>query len=129
MSVEMGWIDSAAYEMEEFTHGRFRECDERKPLLFVAPYGKSYIKLLSILTACRKAGAPTVLITDRVTEEIQMLSTDIIEMPSGIDEVLTPFLYVFPLWLFDYATGEARGVDPAGVRYGITAVDINRASI
>lgn len=129
MSVEMGWVDSAAYETEEFTHGRFRECDERKPLIFIAPYGKSYTKLLSILSACRKAGAPAVLITDKVTDEIQALATDIIEMPSGIDEILTPFLYVFPMWLFDYATGEARGVDPAGVRYGITAVDINRASI
>lgn len=129
MSVEMGWIDSAAYETEEFTHGRFRECDERKPLLFIAPYGKSYTKLISILTACRKAGAPAVLITDKLTDEIKELSTDIVPMPEGIDELLTPLLYVFPLWLFDYAMGEARGVDPAGVRYGITAVDINRASV
>ena len=126
MSVEMGWIDSAGYEMEEFTHGRFRECDERKPILFIAPSGKTYQKLLSILTACNKATAPAVVLTDVVTDEILKRATDILLMPNGIDELLTPFLYVFPLWLFDYYTGIERGVDPAGQRYGIKAADINR---
>ncbi len=125
MSVEMGWIDSAGYEMEEFTHGRFRECDERKPLLFIAPHGKTYQKLLSVLAACNKASAPAVVFTDVVTDELRKRATDIVLMPNGVDEIITPLLYVFPLWLFDYSTGIVRGVDPAGQRYGITAADIN----
>ncbi len=129
MAVEMAWIDSVGYEMEEFIHGRFRESDERKPILFIAPKGKTYAKLVSILETANKAKAPTVIFTDDVTEDIRKRATDIIVMPGGIDEVLTPLLYVFPLWMFDYYTGIERGVDPAGVRHGITAVDINIAEL
>jgi glucosamine 6-phosphate synthetase-like amidotransferase/phosphosugar isomerase protein len=129
MAVEMSWIDSAGYEMEEFTHGRFRECDERKPIIFIAPHGKADQKLMSILNTCNKANAPAVVLTDVVTDEIRKRAADIVLMPGGVDEVLTPFLYVFPLWLFDYATGILRGVDPASQRYGINAADINLASI
>jgi glucosamine 6-phosphate synthetase-like amidotransferase/phosphosugar isomerase protein len=127
MAVEMGWVDSAGYEMEEFTHGRFRECDERKPIIFIAPHGKADQKLLSILKICKKANAPAVVVTDLATEDIQNGAADIVLMPGGVDEYLTPLLYVFPLWLFDYSTGILRGIDPASQRYGINASDINPA--
>jgi glucosamine 6-phosphate synthetase-like amidotransferase/phosphosugar isomerase protein len=125
MAVEMGWIDSAGYEMEEFTHGRFRECDERKPIIFIAPHGKADQKLLTILNICKKANSPAVVITDNATEDIRKRATDIVLMPGGLDEIITPLLYIFPLWLFDYNTGILRDVDPASQRYGIKAVDIN----
>lgn len=125
MAIEMGWIDSAGYEMEEFAHGRFRECDERKPIIFIAPHGRADQKLLTLLNICKKANAPAVVLTDVDTEEIQKRATDIIQMPGGVDEVLTPLLYIFPLWLFDYNTGILRGIDPASQRYGLNAADIN----
>lgn len=129
MAVEMGWIDAAGYEMEEFTHGRFRECDERKPLIFIAPHGKADQKLLNVLMTCNKANAPAVVLTDVVTDEVRKHAADIVQMPGGVDEIITPFLYVFPLWLFDYSTGILRGVDPASQRYGINASDINKAPL
>jgi len=125
-AVEMGWIDSAGYEMEEFIHGRFRECDERKPLFLISPQGKADHKLLTILDICKKANIPSVVITDNPSVDISERATDLIRMPGGVNELLTPFLYIFPLWLFDYATGILRGVDPASQRYGITATDINK---
>jgi len=126
MAVEMGWIDSAGYEMEEFTHGRFRECDERKPIIFIAPHGKADQKLLDILDVCKKNNLPSVVITDNSSEDIRQRATDILLMPGGLEEVITPLLYVIPLWLFDYNTGIQRGIDPTSQRYGITAADINR---
>jgi glucosamine 6-phosphate synthetase-like amidotransferase/phosphosugar isomerase protein len=129
MAVEMGWIDSAGYEMEEFTHGRFRECDERKPIIFIAPQGKADQKLLTILNICKKANTPSVVITDNASEDIRNRATDIVLMPGGVDEVITPLLYIFPLWLFDYSTGILRGVDPASQRYGLTAADINKPQL
>jgi glucosamine 6-phosphate synthetase-like amidotransferase/phosphosugar isomerase protein len=125
MAVEMGWIDAAGYEMEEFVHGRFRECDERKPIIFIAPQGKADKKLLSILNMCKKANTPSVVITDNTSEDIFERATDILRMPGGVDELITPFLYIFPLWLFDYNTGILRGVDPTSRRYGLNATDIN----
>ncbi len=125
MAIEMGWINSAGYEMEEFAHGRFRECDERKPIIFIAPHGKADQKLLTLLNICKKANAPAVVVTDVVSQDIQERATDILLMPGDVDEFLTPLLYVFPLWLFDYSTGILRGVDPASQRYGLNAADIN----
>lgn len=125
MAVEMGWIDSAGYEMEEFVHGRFRECDHRKPIILIAPEGKANKKLLSLLNMCNKANAPTIVITDNTSEDIISRATDILRMPGGVNELITPFLYIFPLWLFDYNTGILRGVDPSSRRYGLSAADIN----
>jgi glutamine---fructose-6-phosphate transaminase (isomerizing) len=129
MAIEMGWIDAAGYEMEEFIHGRFRECDERKPLIFIAPHGKADQKLLTILNICRKANAPAVVITDNTAEDIRKRATDIVLMPGGVDEIITPLLYIFPLWLFDYSTGILRGVDPASQRYGLNASDVNASPL
>jgi glucosamine 6-phosphate synthetase-like amidotransferase/phosphosugar isomerase protein len=125
MAVEMGWIDSAGYEMEEFIHGRFRECDERKPIIIIAPQGKADQKLLTILNICKKANTPSVVITNNTSKDIWERATDIMRMPGGVDELITPLLYIFPLWLFDYNTGILRGVDPASQRYGLNATDIN----
>lgn len=127
MCVELGWIDAAGYELEEFTHGRFRQMDHRKPMIFIAPSGKAYNKVVNILPACLKAQAPTIILTDTATDKLKERAGFIVPMPGGIDELLTPLLYVIPLWLFGFETGLIRGIDPTSIRYGITAVDLNGA--
>jgi glucosamine--fructose-6-phosphate aminotransferase (isomerizing) len=117
--VEMAKLPSEAQELEDFFHGRLREVDQTTPLFFIAPKGLSSGRVLDFLTATDHIQAPTVVLTDEVSEGIRSLASHVIQMPGGLDELMTPLLYIIPLHLFGYELALARGYDPNARRYPI----------
>jgi glucosamine 6-phosphate synthetase-like amidotransferase/phosphosugar isomerase protein len=115
--IEMAKMFSETQELENFLHGRFREVDQANPMFFIAPAGRSYDRLLDFLTATHHVGAPSIVLTDRPTPELNQLATTIVQMPGGLDEFVTPLLYVLPFYLFGYEMAVRRGFDPAARRY------------
>ena len=121
----MAKLPAEAQELEDFFHGRLREVDPATPLFFIAPKGCSSGRVLDFLTATDHIQAPTVVLTDEVSEGIRTLGTHVIQMPGGVDmaggldELLTPLLYIIPLHLFGYELALARGHDPNARRYPI----------
>ncbi len=57
-------------------------------------------------------GARIISVCEEGDKEIIALSDDIIEMPTGIHEILSPIPYVVPLQLFSYYLAVEKGLDP-----------------
>jgi glutamine---fructose-6-phosphate transaminase (isomerizing) len=132
--IEMAKMHAEAQELENFLHGRLREVDQENPLFFMAPKGAASARLLDFLTVTDYIKAPSVVLSDDPTEGIQKLATHIIQMPGEIDELVTPLLYIIPMYLFGYEMALKRGYDPnvrrypivpQKVRYGQPIADIN----
>ena len=126
--VEFAWIPGAGEETEDFAHGRFREADQVNPLIVIAPHGRSDDKVLDVLAGSKVSATPTIIITDSISSSLQKLATYIIQMPDGLDEYLTPMLYIVPIWLLGYRIGVVHGIPVGTARYGLYATDINFAA-
>jgi glucosamine--fructose-6-phosphate aminotransferase (isomerizing) len=117
--IEMAKLPAEAQELEDFFHGRLREVDQNTPLFFIAPKGAASRRVLDFLTVMDHIQAPSIVLTDEVSEGIRALATHVIQMPEGLDELMTPLLYILPLHLFGYELALARGYDPNARRYNI----------
>ncbi len=117
--IEMVKMHAEAQELENFFHGRLREVDLTSPLFFIAPKGAASARLLDFLTVTNHIQAPSVVITDEPTVGIRKLATHIIQIPGEIDELVTPLLYIIPMYLFGYEMALKRGYDPNARRYHI----------
>lgn len=116
--IEMAWVPAEGREMEDFLHGRYREVDASTPILLLAPRGPAREKLLDTLGSARRIHAPAIVLTDDPEPAVRRLATHVVPMPGGVDEYLTPMLYITPLWLYAHRLGILRGADPAGNRHG-----------
>lgn len=115
--IEMAKMYSEAQELENFMHGRLREVDEFNPIFILAPQGRATERVLDFLTVTDHVGAPSIVLTDRVTPDIERLAKHVIRMPGNLDEFATPLLYIVPLYLFEYHLALRRGHDPTARRY------------
>lgn len=118
MMIEMGWIMAQAEEIEDFHHGRYRAVDGNTPLIYVVPKGGSTEKLIDMLGAAHEIDAPAIVLTDDDNPLIAKLAHHIVRMPGGIDEIMTPLLYIMPLFVYGHHLGVTRGTDPSDNRYG-----------
>lgn len=125
---EMAWLFAAGEELEDFAHGRFRELDESTPLFILAPRGPACSKTLDLLAASVTTGTPTVVFTDAANEAMRRLATLVVEMPAVENELLTPFLYVWPLWFYGWQVMDAAGGRAGGIRYDLFSKDIDFAA-
>jgi glucosamine--fructose-6-phosphate aminotransferase (isomerizing) len=115
--IEMAKMCSESQDLENFLHGRLREVDQATPVFFVAPHGPSSQRVLDFLTVTDYVGAPSVVLTDQESSEVQRLATHVVQLPGGLDELATPLLYITPLYLFAYHLASYRGYDPRSRRY------------
>jgi glucosamine--fructose-6-phosphate aminotransferase (isomerizing) len=115
--IEMAKLYSEPQELEDFLHGRVREVDERTPIIFVAPKGRASGRVLDFLTVTDRIGVPTAVLTNEVTPGIQRLASHVIHLPSDLDELATPFLYIVPLYVFSVHLALLRGWEPTSRRY------------
>lgn len=122
--VEMAKIHSSAHDLENFLHGRLRQVDQRNPLFFIAPTGHASSRVLDFLTVTQAIHAPSVVLTDEVTPGIRELASHVLRLPGGLEELVTPLLYILPLHLFGYELAMARGVDPNARRYNLVPQNV-----
>ena len=73
---------------------------------------------MDTLGSAKRIYAPTIVLTDDPDPAIARLAAHVVKMPGGVDEFLTPLLYITPLWLYAHRMGLLRGGDPAGNRNG-----------
>jgi glucosamine 6-phosphate synthetase-like amidotransferase/phosphosugar isomerase protein len=122
---ELCWLFGAGEELEDFAHGRFREVDEKTPLMIISPTGSTYEKTMDLLAGCSTSKTPTIVVTDNKTKAMEKLATYVVEMPKIKDEYLTPFLYIFPFWFYGFYIRQLAGGLVGEVRHNLLAVDIN----
>jgi glucosamine 6-phosphate synthetase-like amidotransferase/phosphosugar isomerase protein len=80
--------------------------------------------VLDFLTVTHQIEAPTIVLTDHVSEGIRRLASHAVLLPGGIPELFTPIPYITALHLFGYHLAIARGADPMDRRYNIPTAAI-----
>ena len=105
-------MPSLAYPAGESKHGPISIVEEGVPVIFLCPRGETRKDIIGSIMEMKARGARIISVCEEGDREINELSDDIIEMPKGIPEVLSPIPYVVPLQLFAYYIAVQKGLDP-----------------
>ncbi len=100
-------IPSMAYEMENFLHGPMQALTEDETVFLLAPDGILQQRMLQLASAVKIIGAKTVLLApDNVSKKYD--ADIIIKMPADIPELISPIVYMIPLWQTAYQLGLSK---------------------
>lgn len=113
---ETSFLPAEGYPGEEVFHGPWVSMDADTLLVVLAPGGPGHERAADLLRVGATVGASTVALVPEGDEAVARHAGHVIELPP-VDEALSPFLYVLPLYLLAYYSSVARGVDPDELRY------------
>ena len=105
---EISYMHAEGYPAAEMKHGPIALIDENMPVVFIAPRGSVYSKILSNIEEVRARGGRVIAITTDGNGELDNLAAHIIKVPTTI-EMLQPVLTVVPLQLLAYHIAVLRG--------------------
>ncbi len=94
----------------DLLHGPIAVVELGFPVLLIAPPGKAFAHLATIVRRLRRRRADTVVLTS--SAGLLSRATVPLEMPVAVDEALSPHLYVLPLQLLACHLSRLRGLDP-----------------
>jgi len=90
-----------AFEMENFIHGPMQAINKNQGLIAIAPDGPLQERILRMAQACKIIGLKTIVLAPM--EIKNQLDVDIlIDMPSDIPDLISPIVYMVPLWQIGY---------------------------
>jgi glucosamine--fructose-6-phosphate aminotransferase (isomerizing) len=110
--LELTYVPSLAYPAGESKHGPISIIEEGVPVIFLCPRGETRKDIVGSIMEMKARGARIISVCEEGDKEIIGLSDDVIEMPKGIHEILSPIPYVVPLQLFAYYLAVEKGLDP-----------------
>ena len=110
--LELTYVPSLAYPAGESKHGPISVIEEGVPVVFVCPRGDSRKDIVGSIMEMKARGAQIISICEEGDKNIIELSDDVIEMPTGIPELLSPIPYIVPLQLFAYHLAVKKDLDP-----------------
>ena len=97
-------LPSQAYEMENYIHGPAQALGKEQCAVILAPEAALQDRNLRLAQACHIIGAKTLVLAPN--KYAAQLDVDIfVDMPAGIPDVLTPLVYMIPLWQIGYQLG------------------------
>lgn len=90
-----------AFQLENFLHGPIQTLRKDIGVVLIAPSGPFQERLLKTAQACKIIGAKVVLLYPEDLD--QNVECDVcMEIPGGIPELISPLLYMTPLWQVAY---------------------------
>ncbi len=107
---EISYIHAEGYPAGEMKHGPIALIDEELPVVFLAPKGRLYEKVISNIEEVRSRGGKVISITNEGDTEVCTLSDHCIFVPET-NPFLSTILMTVPLQLFAYHTGVLKGCD------------------
>ena len=110
--LELTYIPCLAYPAGESKHGPISVVEEGTPCVFLCPRGESRREIIGSIMEMKARGARILAFCEEGDEEIKRLADDVVEMPSGVPELLSPIAYAVPLQLLAYNVAMLRGLDP-----------------
>jgi glucosamine--fructose-6-phosphate aminotransferase (isomerizing) len=110
--LELTYVPSLAYAAGESKHGPISVVEEGVPVVFVCPRGETRRDIVGSIMEMKARGARIISICEEGDKDIMALSDDVVEMPTGIPDMLSPIPYVVPLQLFAYHLAVQKGLDP-----------------
>lgn len=113
---ETSFIAAEGMETEQFIHGPTQVLDPEGLLLVLASPGPAQERTVDLVRASKTIGAHVVVIAPEGDREMEAAAEETIAIP-GVDELLTPFLNIIPLYLYAYYASVQRGHNPDVLRY------------
>jgi glucosamine--fructose-6-phosphate aminotransferase (isomerizing) len=110
--MEVSYAPAIAYPAGESKHGPISLIESGFPVVFICPKDDTHKTVMSNIMEMKARGASIIIVMEEGDEELKKLADDIIEVPKGIPEILSPILYVIPLQLFAYHMAIERKLDP-----------------
>jgi glucosamine--fructose-6-phosphate aminotransferase (isomerizing) len=105
---EISYIHAEGYPAAEMKHGPIALIDENMPVVFIAPRGRVYQKILSNIEEVKARGGRVIAITTEGNGELDRLADHVVTVPTT-HEMLQPVLTVIPLQLLAYHIAVLRG--------------------
>lgn len=113
---ETSFIAAEGMETEQFIHGPTQVLDPDGLVLVLAPKGPAHARSLDLIRAARTIGAHVIAVAAEGDGEVGAHSEETITVPE-VDEFLSPFLNIIPLYLYAYYASVKRGHNPDVLRY------------
>jgi len=107
---EISYIHAEGYPAAEMKHGPIALIDENMPVIFIAPNGRLYQKILSNIEEVKSRKGKIIAITTKENKELADIIDEIIYIPKT-SEYLTPILTSIPTQLLAYHIAVMRGCD------------------
>jgi glucosamine--fructose-6-phosphate aminotransferase (isomerizing) len=127
---ELGWMNTGAFEIENYMHGRFRGSNAACPYLIFAPEGPGYEKALDFLAVAHKKGTKAIVVTDKITPPVRDLAHRGSGIPPGLDREILPMVDIIPLYQLGLCLGIRHGwADPAPRNDGLIAQSARLADL
>ncbi|MGA2973131.1 MAG: SIS domain-containing protein [Candidatus Bathyarchaeia archaeon] len=118
--METSFIPAQGFETEQLLHGPWVSMDDRSTLVVLAPNGMCHERNVALVKAAKEFGTPVIGLIDDEDSELRSLCDEAVQLPA-VDEYLSPFTNIIPLYLFAYYSSVARGFNPDLLRYSTPA--------
>ncbi len=107
---EISYIHAEGYSAGEMKHGPIALIDDKMPVVVIIPNDELFDKSMSNLKEVESRNGRIIAVTNRATDELRAVATEIIEVPET-NRMLTPVLMTVPLQLLAYHIATERGTD------------------
>ena len=114
--METSYVAAQGFETEQLLHGPWVSLDKESVLFVLSPNGPSHQRSLDLIRAATKLGSTVIPIIGQDDDEIASICGNAFRLPV-VDEYLSPFLSIIPLYLFAYYMCLRRGYNPDYLRY------------
>lgn len=118
--METSFISAQGFETEQLLHGPWMSMDKGSLLFVLAPQGNGHQRNMDLVKAARTFETPVIGLIDEGDQETGELCDEAIELPT-VDEYLSPFVNIIPIYLFAYYSSVSRGNNPDLIRYSTPA--------
>jgi glucosamine--fructose-6-phosphate aminotransferase (isomerizing) len=110
--LEITYVPSLAYPAGESKHGPISIVEKDTSCIFVCPRGETHAEIIGSIMEMKARGARIISICEEGDTNIIGMSDEVIEMPKGIPELLSPVPYIVPLQLLAYELAILKKLDP-----------------
>ncbi len=107
---EISYIHAEGLPAAEMKHGPIALIADNMPVVFVAPKGPQYDKIMGNIAEVRTRGGKTIVVATEGDENIKPYADHLITVPD-VPEILQPLVTVIPLQLLAYHAAVIRGYD------------------
>ncbi|MFA9479881.1 glutamine--fructose-6-phosphate transaminase (isomerizing) [Phycisphaerales bacterium AB-hyl4] len=107
---EISYIHAEGMPAAEMKHGPIALIDEGMPVVFIAPRGSQYDKVISNIEEVKARGGRIIAVATEGDEEINRYADFVFRVPD-VPEPLQPLVTVVPLQLLAYHGAVLRGQD------------------
>ena len=107
---EISYIHAEGMPAAEMKHGPIALIDDGMPVVFIAPRGSQYDKVVSNIEEVRARGGRIIAVADEEDHDIDKYADTVFRVPH-VPDPLQPIITTIPLQLLAYHAAVARGHD------------------